>query len=73
MGQGDISKVDTPTIRLGTTPSRPISDPPSSFPIFTLDALPAATLQIYPGLGQAQNMLAAYPVPWFSKQNPEEI
>jgi len=61
MGQGDISIVDTPTIRLGATPSRPISDPPYSFPIFTLDALHAATLQIYPGLGQAQNMLACVP------------
>ena len=27
--------------------------PPAQSPIFTLDALPAATLPIYPGLGQA--------------------
>jgi len=30
-------------------------------PIFTPDALPAATLPIYPGLGQAPNMLACIP------------
>jgi len=39
---------DTPTIRLGVTPSGLISDPPSSHPIF----------YIYSGLGQAPNMLA---------------
>ena len=27
-------------------------------PIFMLDALPVATIQLYPGLGQAPNMLA---------------
>jgi len=32
---------------------------PSHYPqIFTPDALPATTIQIYSGLGQAQNMLA---------------
>jgi len=39
---------------------RLISDPPSS-PIFMPDAIPAATLPLYPGLGQAQNMLACIP------------
>jgi len=39
---------------------RLISDPPSS-PIFITDAIPAATLPLYPGLGQAQNMLACMP------------
>jgi len=33
------------------------SDPPPSSPIFTLGALPAATLPIYLGLGQARNRL----------------
>jgi len=59
--QGKIAEADTPTIRLGATPSRLISDPPPSSPIFTPDALPAATLPLYPGLGQAQNMLACMP------------
>ena len=52
MVQGRIT--DTPTVQLGATPSELVSDPPPSSPIFTLDALPAATLPIYPGLGQAQ-------------------
>ena len=32
-----------------------------SLPIFMPDALPVATLPIYPGLGQAPNMLACIP------------
>jgi len=43
MVQGKISEADTPTIRLGTTPSGLISDPPHSSPIFMPDALPATT------------------------------
>jgi len=33
------------------------NQPPTSVPHFTQDALPAATLLLYPGLGQALNML----------------
>jgi len=41
-------------------PSRLIGAPICAIPtIFTLDALPGRTLPIYPGLGQAQNMLAS--------------
>jgi len=58
MVQGEISEADTLTIQMGTTPSGLISDPHLSPPIFTLDALTAATLPIYPDLGQAPNMLA---------------
>jgi len=58
MVQAKISEADTPTISLGASPSRLISDPPPSNPIFTPDALPAATLPLYPGLGQAPSMLA---------------
>jgi len=58
MVQGMTTEVDTLTIRLGDTPSRLISDLPPSSPIFTPDALPAATLPLYPGLGQASKMLA---------------
>ena len=54
-------EADTSTIRLGTTPSGLISDPPPSSPFFMPDALPASTLPIYPGLGQAPNMLACIP------------
>jgi len=44
------------------TPSRLISAPTSAIPtIFTQDALPYTTLPIYPGLGQALNMLACIP------------
>ena len=60
--QGETSEADTPTIRLGVTPSGLIiSNPPPSSPIFTPDALPASTLPTYPGLGQAPNMLACTP------------
>jgi len=35
-------------------------------PIFTPDALPAVTLPIYPGLGQAQEYAGLHiPVAWF--------
>jgi len=60
MAQGEISAVDTLTIRLDATPSGLISTH-IPHPIFTPDALPAATLPIYPGLGQALNMLACIP------------
>ena len=59
MAQREISEADTPTIRLGATPSRLIRDPPPSSPIFTPDAFPVAT--IYTGLEQAPNMLACIP------------
>jgi len=50
MVQGKITEVDTPTVQLGATRSELISEsPPSSPPIFMPDALPAATLAIYPG------------------------
>jgi len=45
-----------PTTRLDATPSL-ISDPPPTSPIFMPDALPATTLPLYPGLGQAPNLL----------------
>ena len=62
MVQGKITEADILKIRLGATPSRLISDPPSSSPpIFTLDALPATTLPLYPGLWQAPSMLACIP------------
>jgi len=35
--------------------------PPPTAPIFTPDALPATTVPLYPGLGQAPNMLACIP------------
>jgi len=62
MVQGKMTKSATLTIQMGATPSGLISDPPpSSAPTFTLDALPAATLPLYPGLGQAPNTLACIP------------
>jgi len=42
------------------TQSRLIGAPTSAVPtMFMLDALPGSTLPIYPGLGQALNMLAS--------------
>jgi len=61
MVQGKITEADTLTIQLGATASGLISDPPPLSPIFTPDALPAANLPLYPGLGQATNMLACIP------------
>ena len=75
MVQEKITEADIPTIRVGATPSRLISDPSPLSSIFTLDALPAATIPLYPGLGQAPSMLAcipsgvvAYPVARFNKE-----
>jgi len=59
--QGKITEADTPTIWLDATASGRISDPPTSSLIFTPDALTAATLPIYLGLGQPPNMLACIP------------
>jgi len=61
MVQGKITEADIPTIRLGATPSGLISNPPPSHPILMPDAIPEATLPLYPDLGQAPNMLACIP------------
>ena len=58
-----ITQADVPTIRidchLTATRSRLIGAPTSAIPtIFMPDTLPSTTLPIYPGLGQAPNMLA---------------
>jgi len=58
MGQGRITEAD---IQMCGTPSRLISDSPPTSPIFTPDGLPAATLPLYPGFGQAPNMLVRIP------------
>jgi len=50
------------TIRMSATPSGLIGYPPPTSPlVFTLDALPAASLSLYPGLGQAPSMLVCIP------------
>jgi len=53
--QGKIMEAEEPTVRVGATPSETNGAPTSIFPPpnFTPDALPAAILPIYPGLGQA--------------------
>jgi len=53
--QGKISEADTPTICLDVTLSGLSVPPLQSSPIFTLNALSATTLPIYPGMGQAPN------------------
>ena len=71
MVQGQISEADTPTIWLDATPSGLISNPTPSSPILMPDALSAATLPIYPGLGQALYMLACTPnrlVTWWIRK-----
>jgi len=54
MRHGEDNRASVPTIRLDATPSMP---PSPSYPSFMPDAFPAATLPIYPGLGQAPDML----------------
>jgi len=61
MVQGKITEAYTPTIRMGATPSGLISNPTHHRPIFMPDAFPDAILPLYPGLGQASNMLACIP------------
>jgi len=69
MVQGRITEVDTTTVQLGATPSELFRPYPT---IFTPDALSAATLPIYPGLGQAQEYaglhtaMAWFPVAWLT-------
>jgi len=63
MVRGKMTVADAPAIQLGATPSALLNKPPPSSPTFTPDAIPAATLSLYPGLGQAPNVLA-YPVAW---------
>jgi len=59
--QGKITEADTLTTQLGATPSGRISAHLHHPPIFMPDALPAITLPLYPGLGQASNVLACIP------------
>jgi len=54
--QGKITEADTPTIQLGATPSGLISDPPPKHPPFLRRM---SFLPLYPGLGQAPDMLAS--------------
>jgi len=61
MVQGKITEADTLTIRLGTTPSRLISNSPPSSPHFYAGCPSCRNPPIYPGLGQAPNMLACIP------------
>jgi len=58
---GKITEASAPTIWLDSTPSGPSMPQSLSPPNFTPDALPAATLLIYHGLGQAPNMLDCIP------------
>jgi len=55
MEQGTIMEAEAPTVWVDATPSKLTVPPPPPTPIFTLNALPAATLSIYPGLEQAPN------------------
>jgi len=56
-GMGKTIKSRMPMIRLHATPSGPSMPHLHLRRRFTPDALPAATLPIYHGLGQAPNML----------------
>jgi len=57
-----ITQADAPTIWMDCHPIQTNWHPTSAIPsIFTQDALPYTTLPIYPGLGQAPNMLACIP------------
>jgi len=61
MVQGEISEADTPTIKMGATPSGLFSDPSQLSPCFYARCPSCPTLPLYPGLGQAPNMLACMP------------
>jgi len=61
MMQGKITEADTPTIRMGASPTGLISDHLHHPPIFTPNALLVPTLPLFRGLGQAPNMLACIP------------
>jgi len=58
-----ITQADAPTIRMECHSIQTNWCPNPT--IFMSDALPGTTLPIYPGLGQAPNMLACIPVAWF--------
>jgi len=61
MVQGKIMEANADSLD-GPHSIRLISNQPSINPsIFMPDALPAATLPIYPGLGQTPNMLVCMP------------
>jgi len=64
---------DTPTIRLGATPSGLTSANINQHPPFFMpDTLPVATLPLYPGLVLAPNhqiCWLAYPVAWYASQH----
>jgi len=57
---------------VSATPSGPIANPPPPMinsPIFMPDALPAATVPIYPGLGQAQEHAGLHtPTAWWTDE-----
>jgi len=57
-----ITQADAPTILMDCHPILTNWCPKLCHPtIFMLDALPGTTIPIYPGLGQAPNMLASIP------------
>jgi len=62
MVQGKIRKADTPTVRLGATPSKLVSDPPPSSPYFYAGCPSCITLPIYPGWDKHRNMLDCIPL-----------
>jgi len=68
MGAREDNDRHTLIIRVGITPSRLISNPPSSTPIFTPDELRAATLPpnlYWLGIGTGICWIA-YPVAWLN-------
>jgi len=69
----NITQADAPTIGMDCYPIQTNWCPHLYHPtiFFTLDALPDRTFPIYPGLGQAPNMLVAYSVAWFNNLNNE--
>ena len=70
MVQGKIMEAEALLVRADATPSKLMVPLHPSSPIFTSNAIPAATLPICPGLGQAPNYdgfvhtwwLRSYPV-----------
>ena len=66
-------KAEAPTVQVDATPSKLTAPHPYNSPrIFTPNALPAATLPIYPALGQAP-IYAGLNTRWLGSPGPKTV
>jgi len=71
MVQGKTIEADTPTIRIDTTPSGLISDPPPSFPNFYARCPSCRNPPTLSWLGTGTMCWLAYPVAWLDSNNED--